>query len=447
MIELKKGLDLPITGKPSNDIDESKKVTSVAITGFDYTGMKPSMLVKEGDTVKIGQSLFSCKKNVGLIFTSPGAGKVKAINRGEKRAFQSIEIELDANEEQVEFKSYQSKKPEEYSSSEIKALLIESGSWASLRQRPFEKVASLDAKPSAVFITAMDSNPLAPEPYVYIQKNWELFQTGVRLLSKLTEGNTYVCQDKMAPIPMMKEGTISTALFGGPHPAGNVGTHIHFLDPVNSEKCVWHVGYQDVIAIASLFSTGKLLLDRMLTIAGPFATKPRYVTTRVGANLKELTAGEAKPGARVISGSVFHGRKQTEAFNFLGHFHNQISLIEEDTKRELLGWHKPGFDQFSVKNIYVSKLMPKKLFNFSSNTNGSLRAMVPIGSFEKVMPLDILPTQLLRSLVAKDTDLAQDLGALELAEEDIAPLTFVAPGKVDFGPILRETLTIIEKEG
>jgi Na+-transporting NADH:ubiquinone oxidoreductase subunit A len=445
MIELKKGLDLPITGAPSQKIDDSKKITKVAITGFDYVGMKPSMLVKEGDQVKTGQPLFSCKKNIGLVFTSPGTGTVKAINRGEKRVFQSLEIELSSQEEQVEFKAYQAKDPADYSADEIKALLIESGSWASLRQRPFEKVADVNGKPSAIFINAMDTNPLAPEPYVFINENYELFETGVKVLSKLTEGQTFVCQDKMAPIAMM-DG-VHTELFGGPHPAGNVGTHIHFLHPVDAERYVWHAGYQDVIAIGALFKTGKLFLDRLISVAGPFANDPKYVRTRKGAHLSEITAGEAKAGSRVISGSVFNGRKQESAFNYLGHYHNQISLIEEDNKRELLGWHKPGFDQFSVKNIYVSKLMPKKLFNFGSNTNGSLRAMVPIGSFEKVMPLDILPTQLLRLLVAKDTDGAQELGALELAEEDISLLTFVAPGKVDFGPLLRENLTTIEKEG
>lgn len=447
MIELKKGLDLPITGTPSMDIDESKKVTSVAVTGFDYVGMKPSMLVNVGDKVKIGQSLFSCKKNVGLVFTSPGAGTVKAINRGDKRAFQTMEIELDASEEQVEFKSYKDKAPADYTREETKALLIESGSWASIRQRPFEKVADLNANPSAVFINAMDTNPLTPATYVAIERNHENFLNGVAVLSKLTDGQTYVCQDAKAPIPFVEMDGVKTELFKGPHPAGNVGTHIHFLDPAGMEKPVWHVGYQDVIAIGALFATGKLFLERMITVAGPYANKPRYVKTRLGACMKEIAQGEAKAGARVISGSVFNGRTQDEVFHYLGHYHNQITIIEEDTKRELLGWHKPGFDQFSVKNIYVSKMMPWKKFAFGSNTNGSLRAMVPIGSFEKVMPLDILPTQLLRSLVAKDTDLAQDLGALELAEEDLALLTFVAPGKVDFAPILRDNLTTIEKEG
>lgn len=445
MIELRKGLELPITGQPSNEIDDSKRVTTVAITGFDYTGMKPSMLVKVGDQVKTGQTLFSCKKNVGLMFTSPAAGTIKAINRGEKRAFQSIEIEVASSEEHVDFKAYQTKSPADYSLEETKALLIESGAWTSIRQRPFEKVADLTAKPSAVFVNAMDTNPLAPEPYVYINENYEDFVTGVKVLSKLTEGKTYVSQDKMAPIKMI-DG-VHCELFGGPHPAGNVGTHIHFLDPAGAEKPVWHVGYQDAVAIGTLFRTGKLNTNRLITVAGPFANKPRYVRTRVGANISEITQGEAKAGSRIISGSVFHGRQQTEAFNFLGHFHNQVSLIEEDNTREFLGWKLPGPNKFSVKNVFLSKIIPNKKFAFGSNSHGSYRAMVPVGSFEKVMPMDILPTQLLRSLVAKDTDSAQDLGALELAEEDIALLTFVAPGKVDFGPILRENLTIIEKEG
>ena len=446
---LKQGLDLPLAGHPSQFIDNSRfdKTSKVAVTGADYIGMKPTMTVKEGDTVKIGQVLFSCKKNIGLQFTSPGAGKVVSINRGDKRVFQTVVVELAQNEEHQEFKSYLKKSVQDYSSSELRALLIESGAWTSIRQRPFDKVADVDQTPAAIFITAVDTHPHAPTPDIIIEERLEDFHAGSIALSKLTEGSTYICHGATRHWALPAGDKIQAAGFEGPHPAGNVSTHMHFLDPVNPGKIAWHVGYQDVIAIGHLLRTGQLDISRIVSVAGPMAKKPRNIKVRRGACLDEVIAGEVEGGSRVISGSVLHGRKSEGAFCFLGHYANQISAIEEDNKRELLGWHSPGFDRFSAKNIYVSKLMPWKLFKLGSNTNGSPRAIVPTGEFEDMTPWDILATPLLKALASKDTDLAQDLGCLELAEEDMALYTFVSSGKIDFGPILRDNLTTIEKEG
>lgn len=443
---IKKGLKLPISGEAKTDLDLSKKTTKVALLGTDYVGMKPTMAVKEGEEVKAGQLVFSCKKNLGLHFTAPGAGKVVAINRGERRVFQSLVIELSENEEQVTFKNFTAtKKPVEYSEEEARALLIESGEWKALRQRPYEKVADIEGKPASLFVTAIDTNPLAPNPEIIIAQYEEEFKAGLDVLGKLPKNKTYLCKAEGAKIPA---GKAEVAEFKGLHPAGNAGTHIHFVDPVNPNKYVWHIGYQDVIAVGSLFLTGKLMKDKVVSVAGPCAKNPRYLKVRRGADLAEVLAGEIKEGAvRSISGSVFNGHKAEGAFNFLGAYSNQVSLIEEDREREFLGWHSPGFNRYSVKNIYVSKLFGSKKFNLGSSRHGSYRAIVPIGSFEKVMPLDILATPLLKALASKDTDLAQDLGCLELAEEDLALATFVAPGKTDFGPILRENLTTIEREG
>lgn len=448
MVRIKKGLDLPIQGSPQLEIDTSKTVTRVAVTGADYIGMKPTMAVKEGDSVKIGQPLFSCKKNIGLTFTSPAAGKVVKINRGEKRVFQTMEIEVASSEEHQTFSSHKEKKADSYSMAEAKALLLESGMWTSLRQRPFDKVADVDGKPAAVFITAADTNPLTVPCNMVIQPRLEDFSAGVHLLAKLTEGKTYICQhadDSAWENP--KGDRIEEHTFAGIHPAGNVGTHMHFIDPVNPNKMAWHIGYQDVIAIGHLVRTGKLDIERIVSLAGPHVKSPRILKTRRGACLCQLVEGELLDNSRVISGSVFHGRTSDDAYCFLGHYANQITAIKEDHSRPFMGWHSPGPDMFSVKNIYVSKLIPNKLFSFGSSKNGSLRAMVPTGNFEQVMPMDILPTQLLRALCSADTDSAQDLGCLELAEEDLALCTFVDSGKVDYGPILRDNLTTIEKEG
>ncbi len=447
--KLRKGVNLPMKGAPSEELDRSKEVRTVALTGFDYAGMKPTMLVNEGDQVKIGQPLFSCKKNIGLIFTSPAAGKVSTINRGARRVFESIVIDVKGTEEHQSFSQYLNKDISQYSREEAVKLLIESGEWTHIRQRPYEKVADVHGQPKSIFVNTMDTQPLAMSSQSIIEENKENFNKGLQVLAKLTEGKVYVSSSPEAKIELPTENQFEKVVFSGPHPAGNVGTHIHFVDPVGPQFYVWHVNYQDVIAIGSLFSTGKISLERVVALTGPCMKNPRKITTRRGAAISELLQGELTNDEkiRVISGSIINGRKADGSFDFLGHYHQQISAIEDIAPREFLGWQSPGFDKYSVKSIYLSKLMPSKMFSFTTNRNGSYRAMVPIGAYEKVMPLDILPTQLLRSLITKDTDTAQELGCLELAEEDLALLTFVDPGKTDFGPILRDNLTLIEKEG
>jgi len=409
--------------------------------------MKPTLFVKEGQTVQIGEKLFECKKTPGLIFTSPAAGKVARISRGERRAFQAVEIRV-SSDDYVEFAQYKRKPPESYSKEEIRKLLLESGMWTSIRQRPFDKTPALDSEPHSIFVSAIDTQPLAMDPKTVISKRYQEFREGLAILSKLPEHHVYLCTDKYGinfpELPNLKSTRIS-----GIHPAGNVGTQIHFLEPVSPQKNVWHVGYQDVIAIGHLFRTGRLDTERWIALGGPRAKNPRILKTRLGANLKDLLKGEIEKEetTRAISGSVLNGRKVDNEFCFLGRFHNQVSCIEEDTSRVLLGWHSPGFNKFSQKRIYVSKLLFGRKFALGSSTHGSPRAMVPTGSFEEITPLDILPTQLLRALLSKDTDTAQALGCLDLAEEDLAIYTFVSPGKIDFGSALRENLTQIEREG
>lgn len=447
MIHIKKGLDLPITGLPSQKIENGPQITKVGITGADFVGMKPSMLVKVGDTVKIGQPLFTCKKVEGVNYTSPANGKVIELNRGERRVFESLVIEVTGNE-QVTFESYAKKEVSSYSRDEMEKLLNESGLWAAIRTRPYSKAPALGSLPSSIFITASDTNPLAPEPAVIIGEETEAFHAGVEAIAKLTEGKTYVCKMTGSNVTAPSVANVELKEFAGVHPAGNVGTHIHFIDPVHTNKIVWHVGYQDVIAIGKLLKTGKLSNTRVVAIGGPKSVNPTLVKTVAGAHLGEVTSGKVGSGeVRVISGSILSGRKMEGAFAYLGSFHNSISLLEEGREREFLGWHMPGLDKFSLKRTFLHWLKPGQSFDFTTKLHGSKRAMVPIGSYESVMPLDILPTQLLRALATNDTDHAIELGCLELDEEDIALCTFASPGKVDFGPMLRANLTTIEKEG
>lgn len=450
MFHVKKGLDLKLKGSPILSALETKAVKTVAVTGPDYIGMKPTIRVVVGDLVKKGQLLFECKKNEGLAFTSPAAGKVIEINRGEKRKFLNLVIEIADNEESVSFSSFTGKPASEYKFEEASSLLQEAGLWSALRTRPFSKSAPVDGtKPHSIFITASDTNPHAVDPSIVIAKHTEAFAAGVKALSLLTEGKTYVCKVWGNHIPLdIEDESIILSEFKGPHPAGNVGTHIHYLDPVSATKTVWHMSYQDVISVGKLFLTGELFTDRIISIAGPCATNPRLIQTRLGANIAELVEGEfCDANIRIVSGSLLNGRTVTKDLAYLGRFHSQISIIEEGTHREFLGWHDPGFEKFSIKRTFLSFFDPSKVFNMTTTTHGSLRSMVPVGTYEAVMPLDILPTQLLRALLTYDSDGAIELGCLELDEEDLALCTFASPGKKNFGPFLRENLSIIEKEG
>lgn len=445
MIKLKHGLDLPITGAPAQRIEAARPVRSVAVIGFDYHGMKPTMEVQVGDRVKLGQLLFTDKKTPGVRYTAPAAGVISAIHRGEKRVLQSVVIDIDGDEQET-FAQYDAGQLEALSDEQVRENLQQSGLWTALRTRPFSKVPALDAVPSSIFVTAIDTHPLAADPAVIIAEHAADFENGLKVLGNLAK--VFLCKADGANLPGEKLAKVQSEAFSGPHPAGLPGTHIHFLDPVSTSKSVWQIGYQDVIAVGKLFTTGQLFVERVVALGGPVAEQPRLLRTRLGASLEELTAGELKPGFnRVISGSVFGGRTAQGAFAFLGRYHNQVSCLSEGNEREMMHYLRAGVNKHSVLNIFVSKLAGAKLFNFTTTTNGSPRAMVPVGNYEAVMPLDILPTQLLRYLIVGDTEMAQKLGCLELDEEDLALCTYVCAGKYEYGPILRDNLTRIEKEG
>lgn len=448
MTTIKQGLDLPILGSPEQHIDVAPAVSRVAVLGDDYVGMKPTMLVAVGDKVRVGQPVFEDKKNAGVVFTSPASGTVGAINRGPKRKFESVEIDVEGDD-RVEFEGAKGSDPRTLGRAGLTEQLVQSGLWTSLRTRPFGKVPAPGSAPSSIFVQAVDTNPLAADPAIAMADRKEQFTLGLQALSQLTDGTVYVCTGGSGEIPGAGIDRVQVESFEGPHPSGLVGTHIHFLDPVGPTKTVWYVGYQDVCAIGSLLQTGTVDVRRVISLAGPVVTQPRLLETRMGASVDELIAGQYNEDVRVrpISGSVLCGRTALTPHHYLGRYHTQISVLEEGDEREFLGWQKPGFDKYSVTRVFASSGMPNQKFAFTTSTHGSERAMVPLGTYEKVMPLDILPTQLLRSLIYRDTDEAQQLGVLELEEEDVALCTFVCPGKYEYGSLLRESLATIEREG
>lgn len=450
MIRIKRGLDVPLAGEPKQHLGEARRVRTVAVLGRDYIGMKPTMLVAEGDRVKLGQDLFSDKKNPSVNYTSPGAGVVSSINRGHQRAFLSIIIELDGEEEET-FASYTSAQAEDLDQQAIKDNLIASGLWTALRTRPFSKVPDPDTEPYALFINAMDTNPLAADPDCIIDGKQEDFILGVKLLSKLASNGTHLvlgAKDSLGLRDKSYGDSVRVSQFYGPHPAGLPGTHIHTLEPAGPNKHIWTINYQDVIAIGKLFTTGRLSVERVISLAGPQVVEPRLVKTRVGASLDELLAGELVGNeTRIVSGSVLGGRKAEGVQAYLGRYHLQVTALREGRERPFMGYLSLGANRHSAMGIYISQFFKGRKFALSTSTQGSDRAMVPIGAYEKIMPLDMLPTQLLRALIVGDIETATNLGALELDEEDLALCSYVCPGKYEYGPILRDNLTRIEKEG
>jgi Na+-transporting NADH:ubiquinone oxidoreductase subunit A len=449
-MKLKRGLDLPIKGTPVQTVHEGAGVTKVALNGRDFEGLKPKMLVNEGDKVKKGQPLFIHKDSPDVQYVAPGGGTVTAINRGPRRVLETIVIELDDKEEVVEFNVPSASKLNDASRDDIRQTLYTSGLWTSFKTRPYSKVPAQDTAPKSIFVTAMDTEPCAADPSVIIGEYEKSFSLGLDVIAKLTDGKIWLCHETGKSVPGGTASNIELADFSGPHPAGLAGTHIHYLDPVFDTKVVWSIGYQDVIAIGELFLNGELNFDRIISIAGPRAKSPRLVRTRLGASLDELLVNEAEGDdkLRVVSGSILSGTHAHDHFAYLGRYHKQVTLITEDDKQVLLGWINPARDTYSVLNVhFTSFVRGMRKFAFGSNQNGSRRAMVPIGTFERLMPFEFLPTQLLRALLVLDTDEAQKLGALELDEEDLALCTFACPAKYEYGEALRQSLQKIEKDG
>lgn len=451
IVRIKKGLDLPISGKPEQCIHAAKAVRHVAVLGVDYIDLKPTTLVVEGDRVRLGQSLFEHKKLPGVRFTAPGAGEVIAIYRGAQRKLQSIVIRLDETEDEELFTAYDADQLAGLTQAQVAENLLASGLWVTLRTRPYSKIPDPATRPAAIFVTAMDSNPLAADPAPIIAAEAESFGQGLIVLSRLGAMPIWVCKSPEAKLPLPQGlDQLRQASFEGPHPAGLAGTHIHFLEPVDAGKIVWHLNYQEVMAIGKLFTSGRLWTERIVALGGPQIKQPRLLRTRLGACLEELVEGELHDGEhRVISGSVWSGRQAVGWSSYLGRHHLQVCALKEGTEREFMGWLSPGLRKYSQTNVMLSSLFRHRgePFPFTTSLNGSPRAIIPFGTFEEIMPLDILPTHLLRYLMVGDTDMAQKLGCLELDEEDLALCSFVCVGKNEYGPALRRVLSRIEKEG
>ncbi|QFT28990.1 Na(+)-translocating NADH-quinone reductase subunit A [Labrenzia sp. THAF82] len=443
--KLKKGLDLPVQGAPDQQISETRETSTVAVIAADYIGLKPRLLVQEGDVVALGAPLLFHKDTPDVMVVSPASGRVKAVNRGARRVLVSVEIEVDkAAAEPVDFSGIGDATTREG----LVERLCTSGLWTSFRTRPYSKVPASDARPAAIFVNAMDTEPLSPDPAVVLSEKAAAFAKGLEAVASLSDGRTYLCCETGANVPGNDVAGVETVGFSGPHPAGLAGTHIHFLDVPTAEKAVWTIGYQDVISIGRLLETGQYDPERVVALSGPRCSNPRLIRTVTGASMVELSENEltGDDPVRLISGSILSGRLGEGPSAYLGRYARQITLIEEDHKQIPMGWIRPMPSKYALQPV-LGSAFSKKLYALTSNLNGGRRAMVPLGTFEELMPQDFLPTQLLRALLVMDTDQAQALGALELDEEDLGLVGFACPAKYEYGIALRDCLTKIEKEG
>jgi len=431
VINTNKGLDLPISGAPSSEIDSSTAINSIAILGPDFVGLKPTMLVKEGETVAAGQKVFEDKKNPGVYITSPSSGVVASVNRGEKRRFLSLVIDVDDSITSKLFDLNTYGSPVEF--------LIDSGTFSYFRTRPYNRIPDVNAMPDAIFVNACDTSPLAADPHHLIQEDLDLFNAGLSFVDSINASAKTFCSYQNNAFDQSVEN-IHYNQFNGPHPAGLTGTHIHFLYPVGQNRSVWSISWQEIISLGYLLKNKQLRTHKLIALGGPCVHDPKILKVRYGSNLSELTAGAIKESSRVISGSILNGRTAENVMNYLGAYDNQVSVISDETNDILFNWAMPGTKLHSRMPAFLSSWLKPKEFIFNASMNGGDRAIVPVPSYQDVMPLNILTTQLLKSLVTFDIELGEKLGVLELAPEDLGLVSYVCPSKYDYQSILDSNL-------
>jgi len=431
VINTNKGLDLPISGAPSSEIDSSTAINSIAILGPDFVGLKPTMLVKEGEIVAAGQKVFEDKKNPGVYITSPSSGVVASVNRGEKRRFLSLVIDVDDSITSKLFDLNTYGSPVEF--------LIDSGTFSYFRTRPYNRIPDVNAMPDAIFVNACDTSPLAADPHHLIQEDLDLFNAGLSFVDSINASAKTFCSYQNNAFDQSVEN-IHYNQFNGPHPAGLTGTHIHFLYPVGQNRSVWSISWQEIISLGYLLKNKQLRTHKLIALGGPSVHDPKILKVRYGSNLSELTAGAIKESSRVISGSILNGRTAENVMNYLGAYDNQVSVISDETNDILFNWAMPGTKLHSRMPAFLSSWLKPKEFIFNASMNGGDRAIVPVPSYQDVMPLNILTTQLLKSLVTFDIELGEKLGVLELAPEDLGLVSYVCPSKYDYQSILDSNL-------
>ena len=483
-ITIRKGLDIPISGKAELRLTDARSITTYAMKPTDFVGLKPRLVVEEGDIVHVGDALFVDKQDERIKFTSPVSGRVKAIVRGEKRKLLEVVVEADCKSAYSAGSDCKSEPTTEQTANklpqtaeEIKAAMLQCGLWPMMRQRPFGTVANPDDTPKAIFVSAFDSAPLAPDYDFILQGREECFKKGLEALAKLTEGMVHVCfrpnqkLDCFVPRNDAKR-RLEIHHVKGPHPAGNIGTQIAHIDPINKGEVVWTMNPQDVVVLGELVTTGVYNPEKVIAVAGPQTVNPHYYRITAGACVERLVApqlpnpdypkmetGEASLHYRVISGNILSGT-QIAADGFLGAYDSLLSILPEGDYYDFMGWLMPGFKKFSFSRTFLSGFMPKstfkplgidlprfeKFWKFDTNTHGDERPLVFTGNFERVFPFNIYPTQLIKACIIGDIELMESLGIYEVEPEDFALCEFIDTSKTNIQAIVREGLELLRKE-
>ena len=449
IIKIKKGLNINLKGAADKIVVNNLNISEYAVKPTDYIGVRPKMLVAEGDVVKAGTPLFFNKNNESVIFTSPVSGTVKAIRRGEKRVIQEVVI---ATSGEMQYEDFGSADPLQLSKQDIIDKMVKSGAWTLLRQRPFATIADPATEPKAIFISGFDTAPLAPDYDLLMQGKEKAFQIGLDALSKLTKGQVHLSMNPKMNFSGIYANAKNVTLhqFEGKHPAGNVGVQISHIDPINKGDIVWVVNPQDVATIGTLFAEGLYRPEKTIALCGSSVRKPQYYRVYAGACIETLVESQLnEENVRFISGNVLTGTK-IERSGFLGAFDNQVTIIPEGDKYEFMGWLAPGLSKFSFYHTFLSGfancLGSKKEYEIDTNMHGERRAYVVTGEYEKVLPMNIYPMQLIKACVIGDIDEMEALGIYEVEPEDMALCEFIDTSKTEIQTIIRDGLEMIRKE-
>lgn len=440
-LRIKKGFDIKLVGLPQKKIEKIDAPNIVVLKPSDFKNVTPKLLVNEGDIVKAGQKIFFHKDLPEIFFTSPVSGEIVEIVRVEKRRISQIKILADRENSSLKFDI-----PSELSTESVKNILLESGAWTYIRQRPFDMIPDPQTKPKSIFVSLFDTAPLAPD-YSFILDKAKI-QKGLEVLSVLSGGklNVGVNNDEMSSVANKVKGA-NVISVSGPHPAGNVGIQIHHTDPIRPGETVWYVNAQDIAIIGELFITGNYSPKRTIALVGSGVVDPKYFEVTSGQSVSDLVKGKIKEdNQRLIQGNVLSGMTSSE-FDFISHYTNQITVITEGNQPEFFGWALPGFGKLSLSRSFFSWLTPDKTYDLDTNTHGEERAFVVSGEYEKVLPMNILPVVLLKSILAKDIERMEALGIHEISEEDFALCEFVCTSKIDVQNIVSEGLELLRKDG
>ncbi|NNM24336.1 MAG: Na(+)-translocating NADH-quinone reductase subunit A [Flavobacteriaceae bacterium] len=444
-IKIRKGLNIRLKGEADKTLSNAPRSRTFAIRPQDFHLITPKMVLKEGAKLKAGDVVFHSKTKEEIKFVSPVSGTLTEIERGAKRVITKITIEADL---QDEYKDFGVLNPEAADAATIKSQLLGSGCWPFIKQRPYAVIADPELSPKAIFVSAYTTAPLVADLDFTLKGKEEQLQAAVTALGKLTEGKVHVGIGASGTSPFSNLKNIEIHTVKGPHPAGNVGTQIAKIDPVNKGEVVWTVAAQDLVIIGDLLLNGKFNAERVIALAGSSVKTPKYYRTMIGAEVSTFVydSGLSEDHSRLISGNVLTGTKISPK-GHLGYYDNTVSIIPEGDDYEFFGWNKPIFNKISPSRaLTFSWMFPKKRYDLDTNTNGEHRAFVVTGNYEEVFPLDIYPMQILKACMVQDLDAMEALGMYEVAPEDFSLTEFVCVSKQPHQKIIREGLDLMYKE-